>query len=553
MLDCICTSQVPNTAEDERLENLPGAKLKAVQWDPDRTCLPGTRQQLLNEIIEWAHSPAEHTQIFWLSGAAGTGKSSIANSIAQQFYSLGRLGASFRFDRDVAQPETPGQLFGNLCHQLALFDDQLRTAVLSAIHHGCGGAMALRMQARTLLVETAQSAEIVGPVLIVIDALDESGVDGHQPEPNRQTLVRAIVKELPALPPSIKVLITSRDEGIISQLMRSCPSCLRRSIDIAPDTEEDILQYIQHRMGQICSFLPDLSDNWPGAAKEAELAHYADGLFIWASVACKFLQTGGGDPDILLDDLLTSPHERVTAEAKLDHLFLDVLQHSLPVPEGIQKNNWHYIVGSIVALKTPLTYRDLNSLLGLSDKSQTQTMSLLDGSLVKLKTSFYIISSLRPILRIDPDLKNVVRLLHKSVFDFLTCRANKSFRIDLQMQNAILAMQCLSLMNQNLRYDICGIVNRSLLNSEIDGLPGLIHDCIPEALRYACHFFAYHLNDVAGPPLTLMEELHKFVTQKLMHWVETMSLLYPLHEAEICLQILSDYLKVSCTNITVCV
>ena len=91
--------------------------------------------------------------------------------------------------------------------------------------------MSLRMQARTMIVDTTKDTEIVGPVVIVIDALDECGVDDVETEPKRGTLVRAIVEEFPALPPSIKVLITSRDEGVISQLMPRCSSCSRKSID----------------------------------------------------------------------------------------------------------------------------------------------------------------------------------------------------------------------------------------------------------------------------------------------------------------------------------
>ena len=169
-------SHAGGAAEDEQLKSLPGAKLNGVQWAPDRACLPGTRKQILEDIMDWVHNP-DSERILWLSGAAGTGKSSIANSIAEQLYSLGRLGASFRFDRDAVTSDTPGQLFGNLCHQLACFDDQLRIAILAAIHCGCGGAMSCRMQARTLLVEPIQDTEIVGPVVIVIDALDESGGD----------------------------------------------------------------------------------------------------------------------------------------------------------------------------------------------------------------------------------------------------------------------------------------------------------------------------------------------------------------------------------------
>lgn len=525
------------------MESLSGAKLRDVQWDPDRACLHGTRTQLLDDIFEWLHDP-DAGRILWLSGPAGTGKSSVANSVAERLHSLGRLGASFRFDRDVVTADTPGQLFGNLCYQLAHFDDQFRAAMLSAILRKPSRGMSLKMLARTLLVEPIRGMEIIGPVVIVIDALDESGADDEQSRVTRETLVRVIVEELPTLPTSVKVLITSRDEGSISRLMPNCPSSFRKNIVDDEGTREDILKYIQFRMREIRKLRPNPLDDWPGLAKESALAHYSDGLFIWAHVACTFLQSGY-DPDIQLEELLKASDQRVAAEAKLDRLYTDIINRNrsgLAIPA----DSWHYVVDSIVALKTPLTVRDMDLLLGLS--VGRQTFALISGRQIKLTTSYNIISSLRPILRIDAEIKSVVRLLHKSVFDFFTDRADESIRVDLIAQNGLLAMQCLEQMNHNLRYDICGISNISLLNSEVDEFSDRIRDSIPEALRYACRYFANHLSDVFTPLPALMDELHKFVTQKLLYWIEIMGLLNQLPEAEVSLQILSDYLKVDLTS-----
>ena len=194
-------------------------------------------------------------------------------------------------------PDTPGHLFGNLCHPLACFDDQLQIAVLLAIHHGCSGAMSCRIKARKLLVEHILDTEIIGPVVIVIDALDESGKDDKNIGTNCETLVHAIVHEFSALPASVKVLITSWDEGSISQLMPQCTSCLCMNIADVKTTERDIHKFIQHRMDQICRSHDDLVDNWPGATRERKFAQYADGLFIWADVACTFIEIGD-DPDV---------------------------------------------------------------------------------------------------------------------------------------------------------------------------------------------------------------------------------------------------------------
>jgi hypothetical protein len=490
--------------------------------------------------MKWVHDP-DSERILWLSGAAGTGKSSIANSVAQQLDSLGRLGASFCFDRNVVTPDTPGHLFGNLCHQLAFFDDQLRTAILSAIHHGCSGAMSCRIQARKLLVEPILDTGIVGPIVIVIDALDESGKDDRSTNTNRETLVHAIVHEFSALPVSVKVLITSQDEGSISRLMPQCTSCSHMNIADVEGTEKDILKFIQHRMGQICKLHDGLVDNWPGAFREKKLAQHADGLFIWADVACTFIESGD-DPHVQLDELFNDD-DRVTAEAKLDHLFIDVIGRSLQADQAIRVNNWHYIVDTIVALKKPLSHHAMESLLGLSSGQPKKT--LIDGRQIKLTTASTIVSSLRPILRIDSGNMGTIQLLHKSIFDFLTTRAPQPILVNIHAQNCILALQCLQLMNCHLQYDICNIGNTSLLNSEVERLSACVSKCIPEALHYACLFFVHHMKDALTSQPALAKELHKFITCNLLHWMEVMSLLNQVHQAEICLQILSDCLQVN--------
>ncbi|KAH7397941.1 hypothetical protein BKA64DRAFT_745489 [Cadophora sp. MPI-SDFR-AT-0126] len=61
-------------------------------------CLPDTRVDLLQEIYDWADGQDERC-LFWLNGMAGTGKSTIAHTIARKYFEEERLGASFFFSR----------------------------------------------------------------------------------------------------------------------------------------------------------------------------------------------------------------------------------------------------------------------------------------------------------------------------------------------------------------------------------------------------------------------------------------------------------------------
>src|SRR5215510_12435215 len=61
-------------------------------------CLPGTRTELLEMIQNWV--AAEGTLIFWLSGLAGTGKTSVSHSVAEAYDREPSRVATFFFSRD---------------------------------------------------------------------------------------------------------------------------------------------------------------------------------------------------------------------------------------------------------------------------------------------------------------------------------------------------------------------------------------------------------------------------------------------------------------------
>ena len=61
-------------------------------------CLQDTRVDLLREIRSWA-VVTDRPNIFLLIGAAGTGKSTVARTIAEEFEKEGKLGCYIFFQR----------------------------------------------------------------------------------------------------------------------------------------------------------------------------------------------------------------------------------------------------------------------------------------------------------------------------------------------------------------------------------------------------------------------------------------------------------------------
>jgi hypothetical protein len=514
-----CGSSCRITAVDVHLDRLPGATLSWVEYDKQKACLPGTRKELLKDIEEWIHTPGDGSErILWLSGPAGTGKSSVANSIAERMDSLGRLAASFRFDRGQAD-RTPAVLIGNLCRQVARFDNSLEGAMLEAVkRNGPGGSMPCASQAAKLFVRPISKIEIVGPIAIVIDALDESGNDEPvQGGTSREDLVRTIVEEFIHLPHYVKVIITSREEGCITTLMSTSPLCKRLLITETSGVEGDIEAFIDTKIHHIRKS-KRREPNWPGREKVQALTQYANGLFIWAAVACKFIEKGFNPDSQMKQVLHPSGPQQLTA---LDDLYMKVLEQSIQAKDGLDMRDWQWVVGTLVALRKPLTVVEMDVLLGLPTDSLDTTGDFVD--------------SLLPLLKVDAEQKTEVQLLHKSVFDFLTTQTR--IPIDIAVRHRALADDCLAYMNKHLGCDMSWI--------STSGQPSRPPEsCNSSALRYACLHFAKHVSESALDDATCTKQLGIFLREHLLHWIEVMARMREIYEAEESLKLLIVFLKV---------
>jgi pantothenate kinase-related protein Tda10 len=74
-------------SDQELIDNLPyadQAPFDSKTKQDDQRCLDDTRTEVLKEIRAWVYGE-EKSHIFWLSGALGTGKSTIARTIAHIF------------------------------------------------------------------------------------------------------------------------------------------------------------------------------------------------------------------------------------------------------------------------------------------------------------------------------------------------------------------------------------------------------------------------------------------------------------------------------------
>src|SRR5258705_1617390 len=121
--------------------------VRAARFDqPTRrvSCTEDTRSEILDSIYHWFKGELEtdeiipvegniNSRIFWLDGVAGTGKSTIAQTIAEHFDETCELGASFFCSRDDAECSNVNLIFPTVAYQLSLFNPTFKKHVSEAI------------------------------------------------------------------------------------------------------------------------------------------------------------------------------------------------------------------------------------------------------------------------------------------------------------------------------------------------------------------------------------------------------------------------------------
>ncbi|KAJ7350946.1 hypothetical protein DFH08DRAFT_119166 [Mycena albidolilacea] len=144
--------------------------------------MDGTRVDIINNIVSRLMDPPDPDQhVVILSGSAGSGKSTIAKSVASILAEQKNvLAASFFFAWDTAEHNHIKSLPTTLARQLADYDDCFRCLLVKLITKDRTGILDMdpHLQFQKLVVELlAQVPPIQTPWIICLDALDECRKD----------------------------------------------------------------------------------------------------------------------------------------------------------------------------------------------------------------------------------------------------------------------------------------------------------------------------------------------------------------------------------------
>lgn len=479
------------------------AEPEGASWDPDRTCLRGTRLSILSILDAWARG-AGSERICLLEGVAGCGKTAVSHTIAEKLQAAGLLVCAFFFSRGTASRSSQKNLFATLVRGLANRHPRVAEAIAEALDADPALASAsLSRQFDALILGPARHLPADRPAVFVIDALDESIAD------ELDTQLLAILRDKAAqLPPQFRFLLTSRPTRVIKAYLSERSHIVAHSIDVhSIENKEDIDMYVDTQLREE-AILHNMVLTSPDETVIHDLKQLAEGLFIWIVTVCNFLRTAHRPKDKLYALLSKSSQQGSPPERKMDQLYAAILTECGDWEDTDFVKDYDLVMGAIMALKRPLS---LDALRALHDGS-------LDVGAEQLLQRFgSVLTGFR-------DARQPIRILHLSFHEFVTDRAanddsTKRFHLSEKEHSGRLAELCIKTLNRELARPIDGTGYLAIETLDA-GIPKILN--VSEQLVYGCAHWPSHLQDVETPQ-AIQADMITFISRHLVTWIEVLA------------------------------
>lgn len=485
-------------------------------------CLDDTRVEILERIMLWSDSASNDKPIFWLSGMAGTGKSTIARTIALKLQEKERVLASFFFVRDNAASVSAKDFFTTIAKQLATSEDPaLREKICAAIRNNqdiVHKAQRLQWQRLVLkpltqLCEERQTLQDRRSAVIVIDALDEC---------DRQDDVTDVLRIICGCRrldhARLRIIITSRPETPIRLGFEDMPHILYQTLSLDDEIYEvvnaDLTVFFNHWLKDVRRRHGGLSSGWPGADSVASLVARCGGLFIYAATLSRFLLQ---KPQLCHERLNRIMEEdQVSSNTylePLDRMYLTILRVSVDDTSALSdheretlQERFNHVVGSIVVLQDGIPVEALALLLRMP-------MMNVKGTL----------HNLHSVIRYFQDGR-AIRLLHESFREFITdskrCTELR-FHVEPERAHKKLLEDCLETLKDHLKQDMCNARDPAATIEEVQLNAASQHCQLLPHVQYACSNWFEH-GQKSGLDLGNHGQLSEFFYTHFLHWIEAM-------------------------------
>ncbi|KAG9014188.1 hypothetical protein FRB90_005554 [Tulasnella sp. 427] len=483
-------------------------------------CFPGTRMSVLNTINDWLKDQSVDKRVMWIGGMAGRGKSTIASTVVHNWKARGSC-AIFHFRR--GQTVLNARVVCSLARQLGnSLDPAIRKAVVDTVRQNRDIAdKCLEEQFETLLVGSLSKLDDHShPIILVIDALDESDNDKEATK-----LIQFINEFSSSLSRNVKFLLTCRKEGFIPHKLES-RGWYKEDLDVSVDVSNDIETLVQEKCKEIRNE-HRLLESWPRFEDVARLVEMSKGLFQWARTAINYIRDGS--PVHRLQRLLNHP-ERWSGLDDLYHQILEKAFHDVEL-DLERRHLLHSLLGTLVVAPVPV---HLESLAGLFESHGFLEGS--DPSAIMDVLRNDILANLTSLIFIPTYPDKPLELMHASIGDLLTNEtrcSQRPYHIDSYQLHRQLAGVCLRQMVKSLK-STCSF---SATFEPDQMVPGNTKQEATGPVRYSCLAWSTHLTKAfqrsSDPalPTAIMTDFGIFSRQKLLLWLEVISLIGAIPEA----------------------
>ncbi|CAE6504664.1 unnamed protein product [Rhizoctonia solani] len=279
-----------------------------------RECTPGTRVNVLANLLDWARSGGGG--VYWLNGMAGTGKTTIAYSVCADLDARQQLGGSFFCSRLREECRNVNLIIPSIAYQLARFSRPFQSALSKVLEKDPNVyGRQPHMQFDALIARPILEVQHTLPeeLIVVIDALDEC----DQKE-STERMLDVLLSKSTNLP--IMFIVSSRPEPQIRDQMtreRVKSRLVLHELDKG-EVQADIDRYLREGLAQMN----------PSEAEITSLVERAGILFIYAATAVRYISYDNfhRNPGARLRTILNRPDQITTQSTEIDDLYTTILK-----------------------------------------------------------------------------------------------------------------------------------------------------------------------------------------------------------------------------------
>ena len=342
--------------------------------------------------------------------------------MADEWNSEGRLVARFFFSRDTPETMSTRSFCLTVANAFAALDRNFKNSMEEYMKCPDWTLLPFEKQFEGLIAGPLRKAN--QPAILTIDALDECSSEHGVRGKLLETLRTQQDADLP-----FRILVTGRPEPDIKHWASKKIGVGYTNFAQLEDNKKDVEFYIRSRLHGLP---PDVQDRLYPVIRDA------DGLFIWARIACDLLLQA-----IDVNGLL----ETLGKEVSLDYLYKIALKQSMPEDKASQAAMFT-VLQMILAAQEPLSIVKLDKLApkqGIVEPVVTRLSSLL----------------------LHSDHQGPIRLLHATLREFLTTQAGEYY-IQPELGHYTLASGCISIISHQSKQDLSDLTKLDSISARED-------------------------------------------------------------------------------------